>query len=304
MKKIFLGLLTILILPVMVSASEVDLDIESSEVTSLYENLNVFRDYLGNGNLFGYLYMKDSYSVNDLSNSAKIMIGSYKLNKNNSNPVIENEYTVFTKEDMSEAIKSVLGNNITYVDGNFDVNSIDKGCGMPSKYENSKYYFYDGCGGTMLPYYNTKILKAVKTNKTIEIYENAIYILPKIDEGNDHIDIYTPDKVNLIGTIAIDNYMGNEENNFLNKGYIYKYTFKLDNDSNNYYFSKVEKVDQESLEKKEQEKQKTNSDKTNKKLTTEKGQNDLTNYYLAGGLALILLVIICILIRNKKKNGI
>lgn len=290
MKKI-LNYLSVIFLTIIIScsgvnAAEVELDVESSEVVSLYNKVNVFTKGLSSDDLYGYLYMRDSYTVNDLSNDAKIMIGSYTLTNGGKDIGDVENPTTFTKDQMAQAIKSVLGNDISYNDGTLSIGS--RHCAIaPNEYKNDTYYFMFGCGG-LGPVFEKRILKAVKTDTTIEIYDNAIYVKPMIQiNGVDHYEIYTPDKATLIATLS-DN-ESNDTENYLNKGYVYKYTYTLDSDTNEYYFTSIKKVDYKFDEIKNQE----------QVVEESSVENPNTGLYIGiGGVLLILLSSIVM----KKKN--
>ena len=225
-----------------------ELDVNSDLVTNLVKYPNLMNDIWLGKNYTGYFYANDSINVNTMSNKVKIVMAIHALGDYN---YIYDTYTVDTsavdttvsipEEDIKESYYKIFGSSVEFKTESLDGND----CGLTAfTYDSgSKVYkeSVNGCGGTALPYYETKIIKAVKYSDRIEITEKVVYVELEWDESSSETYqfVYTnKDKTNKLATVS-----SNEEisiDDYLDRLDSYKYTFKKDGD--NYYFYSSEKV--------------------------------------------------------------
>lgn len=230
------------------------LSIDDSLVTELYNKINYFSITGPAGyNFSGYFYQKDSITVDDMDNKAKIFLA---LN-NAETTSDELEQTLFVSDSsMKQAIEDLFGN----VDYKNESLSTPIGCGFSrAYYDESKKQYSIGvaCGGTGFPYYKTKLIQARKYENKIEIYEKhlAIKIEQLVKENGYDVPKYSIYKKFvrngkdcteyecLVGndTIAENVDLTEEQlENYMGKADTYKYTFKLENGK--YHFYSAEKV--------------------------------------------------------------
>lgn len=300
MKKI-LNRLLILSLAVIIgisgiNAKNVELDVESKKIQNLYKPFSSFLNKRALGDdsdLFGYLFQKDAYTANELSDEAKMVITGYKIlfTENNYGEPVE-----VTKDEIFSIMKSIFGSDIEYHD--LIVNNNTKNLFLPVEYKNGVYRYVYGGGMGPISYFESSLIKAIETDSTIEIYENVVYAdhptnSEYVDDNNSYYDIYTPDRSNLIAKKIKDA----DIKNYMSYGYVYKYTFNFDSTTNEYYFSKIEKIDYNfNIESDDDQNTKNNNSQNI-------DENNNINYLTIGiilGISLFSIITIFILI--KKKN--
>lgn len=123
----------------------------------------------------------------------------------------------------------------------FHINSYDKNT---NKFE---IKIVNGCGGTTGPSAKTierKIISAKTNGDTIEVVEKAIYIdAPAVYDDNFNYIVYTdPTKIKYIEYLNFNkNEVVNKEinvNTYINEASTITHTFKLNKETNKYYFEK------------------------------------------------------------------
>ena len=123
----------------------------------------------------------------------------------------------------------------------FHIDSYDKNT---NKFE---IKIVNGCGGTTGPSAKTierKIISAKTNGDTIEVVEKAIYIdAPAVYDDNFNYIVYTdPTKIKYIEYLNFNkNEVVNKEinvNTYINEASTITHTFKLNKETNKYYFEK------------------------------------------------------------------
>lgn len=185
---------------------------------------------LTSGDFAGYFYSKDRIINTDIDNDIKMFLAFHNIGKRIGDTISQTQ--------MKDSIKNIFG-----LDDNYkDVKEGVGGCPWGKFDENTKSYKVMECtglGGSLIPYYETTIVKALKYEDKIEIFEKVIYIRYTDNDEKVSKNIYAADKKTIIDeNIDGDNY---NINNYLNELDSYKYTFNLEDGK--YYFYSVEKVE-------------------------------------------------------------
>ena len=185
-------------------------------------------------------YSKDSYTRKEVSDSAKLWLAFKELGEN--------------KFKYSYKKTDPFGNEIpVYVlDSNVVMTTINKLFGPENGYshttiyldtcqtllhnkETQKYELFkgNGCGGTMVDFINTKLVKAEQKNDTIILTEKMyLYVLPEKKVYKDLNSKYLIAE-NIDETKSFEDLKSVDE--FFEQGATMKYTFKLAEDGS-YYF--------------------------------------------------------------------
>lgn len=209
-----------------------ELSITSEEVTGLMKKISI-TDI--DTSLTGWYYQKDKITVDDMDNQIKLIIGLQ------DNYDVEEEFQenrTISKEDIRNSIKKILGDDIKYQDEN--INSSCYGTAANYNEKTKQYELTGGCGGVLIPLYKEKISKAYQTDKTIEIYQKAIYVeFESVDEEGIKENIYKTDRKTEIkkGILSEEDM---DYSKYFDLSDEFKFTFTKQ--GNNYYFSSVEKV--------------------------------------------------------------
>ncbi len=219
------------------------LNTDSEEVTKLMNSINsVNKNISINGeDKMGYFYLKDSYKQNEIDDSIKLLLG---LNTFDLNQLYQaDNKAILSAEEVKTSIKNIFGPNVTYNDV-IKLDTCNEKIGITTFDSTSNNYtvLAPACGGTLLPYYKTKIMSATKYDDRIEIKEKAIYVVPNLQDMNNMTsNIYKANKLELISeNTNVDNGSEEEYEKYFEKTDTYKYIFKLENE--NYYFESVEKI--------------------------------------------------------------
>ena len=222
------------------------LDINSDLVTDLMTIPHYTNDVWLGSNYSGYFYNENSYDINTISNKVKILIairslGLDSINVNYSKETDDGTFISIPEDVVKESYYKIFGNEIEFKNESLD----GQECGYAAFKYNSTTKAYEqnmyGCGGTMIPFYETKTVEATKYNDRIEIIEKMAYIEFDTDENSDELSqlIYTDSSAtNKIDTISSEDEI--KIDNYLDKLDSYKYTFKKD--GNNYYLYYIEKI--------------------------------------------------------------
>lgn len=216
------------------------LDIDSTEVTNLIGEVDVFNDQLDAGNFFGYLYKKDSYTVSQISNKAKIYMAITNISFVDDDTLMDEEdHVVIPKEMVKDKMIEIFGETVTYEDEAL----VDDGNDCRMAYfgydsENGNY-FLNSFGHNQAAYSNTietQIFKATKTKNVIEIDVLMYKSIPTTDGFTIYKDMDSETK--------ITSFKHGEDvdvfEKYKEKLQQYRYTFVLE--KNRYIFSKVEKI--------------------------------------------------------------
>lgn len=222
------------------SEDKESLDIHSNEVTRLIHEVDVFNDQLEDGNFFGYLYKKNSYTVDQISNKAKIFMALSNISfVDDSTLIDEKDNVTIPKEMVEEKIKELFGEEATYEDEAL----VDDGNDCRMAYfgynQETGNYFLNSFAHNQAAYSNTietQIKQANKTKNTIEI-DIAMY---KSIPTSDGFTIYK----DMDSNTKITSFKHGEDVNvfdtYKDELQQYRYTFVLE--ENKYIFSKVEKL--------------------------------------------------------------
>ena len=219
------------------------LNTDSEEVTKLMNSINsVNKNISINGeDKMGYFYLKDSYKQNEIDDSIKLLLGLNTFDLNQLYQV--DNKAILSAEEVKTSIKNIFGPNVTYNDV-IKLDTCNEKIAITTFDSTSNNYtvLAPACGGTLLPYYKTKIMSAAKYDDRIEIKEKAIYVVPNLQDMNNMTsNIYKANKLELISeNTNVDNGSEEEYEKYFEKTDTYKYIFKLENE--NYYFESVEKI--------------------------------------------------------------
>ena len=211
---------------------------------NLLKPFNRYKDYLAYDKL-GYIYKYDKLTSENLPNDIILEVSLYGYVREN-NDIYDNYYSVTFKSTNIDAsvfkqtVQSIFG-NVSYTD-----ESISKSCTYGSAVYNADQnnYTYTGqaCGGTLLPYIESKIIQIKKYNDRIEIIERIAYIeyLTYEDGSTPNQLVYNnPTDKRCVGanptTSSVDIF-----DKYSDKLTSYKWTFKKN--ESNYYFDKIEKL--------------------------------------------------------------
>lgn len=222
------------------SVKEEELDIESEEVKALVKKVDVFNDQLESANFFGYFYKKDLYTLESISNKAKIFMALSNISfVDNKDLIDEKDNVMIPNHLVKEKIQELFGDNVTY----FDEALVEDGNDCRMAYfgydEKNKNYILNAYGHNQAAYSNfiqTKIDKAVKKEDTLEIEVLMYKVIPTKDGYTIYKDMNSEDK--------ITSYRYTEDKNIFEEYkedlQRYRYTFKLEND--NYILTKIGKM--------------------------------------------------------------
>lgn len=217
-----------------------ELNVDSEEVTSLINKVDVFNNQLESANFFGYFYKNDSYSLENISNKAKIYMALSNINFVDNEELSDDKDNVAIPKDLvKEKIQELFGEKATYEDEAL----VDDGNDCRIAYFGYDYvkenYILNSYGHNQAAYTNrveTKIKKATKIQDKIEIEIMMYKAIPTKDGYTIYKDMNS-DK-------EITSYQYTEEVNIFDEYkddlQKYKYIFVLEND--HYIFSKVEKI--------------------------------------------------------------
>lgn len=210
--------------------TEEELDVNSAVVRDL---MSMIQEPLNKAMIYDF-YLKQNIKANDLSNYSKLLIGLAYLSKDG----LPSE---FSSDEMSNAIKAVLGNDTMYTNESFysyKSNFINSSCSTYEYSAQNRMYtetLPGGCGGSMgstTPY--GEVVRAVKFADKIEIYEKFIV--------NENGSVYTGAENNKVGLETPATYSSDKTyyDKYFDELYSVKYTFVKN--GNNYSFSSSEIV--------------------------------------------------------------
>ena len=161
-----------------------NIDVSSNEVVALYNSIDVFNDdFWGGKDYYGYLYKQDNLLAANMPSDVKVMVGIQNALKECGDDCKKEMGDGGTKITIDAAkvdnqIKKIFG-NINYENTNTKAYNFCNESGYT--YQNNAYSTTQyGCGITGVPSYNlkTRIIKAEKNNKELNIYANIIYVEP------------------------------------------------------------------------------------------------------------------------------
>lgn len=230
-----------------------ELSVGASEVTSLYNKVNVFTKYYNNEGLtvggdIGYLYKASSYDRLTIDNQRKLEIAvSYLMRNNMIGKIVDvaEDEASFGSIALNEAMTEIFGADITYTKEDLE----RAWCGYGHfKYDSTNDIFTADkviplCNAILLPEMETKILEARKYEDRIEIDETNLFIYQKDENGIvTYYASYTvredSDKILTSSSnrsdISIDNFLEDS------KLYKFRYTFRLVDGK--YIFESIRKV--------------------------------------------------------------
>lgn len=233
------------------------LDVTSVEVTSLYNNVDVFGKLFDSEDYYAYLYRTDSLNAGDMPDDVISLAGLTNALKECESTCVTEMNDGGTKTSVprtlvSNHVKKVFG-DIEYQDTS--IKRLD--CGKKSITYNGNTQAYEniayGCGygGDTINKLETKIIKAEKTDKEINIYVKVAFESFVFEDGND-VSTVGSNSYNLI----YSDYMKQNQvakivdsdesaktnlfNTYSDKLPTYKLTFTKTEE--NYYFTKVKKT--------------------------------------------------------------
>lgn len=208
------------------------LSVTDTTVTDLMNQMNISTT-TDTKKMDGYFYRKGNCTSSEVDNYIKLYLGMKYIEKHEYNGNLENG-TKIERETMSNAIKSIFGPTATYT----DASATDACPGATYDNASQTYTVVSGCGGTLIPYYEKEVVKAVQYSDRIEIEEKALYAVPEMSDETSEVQLklYTADQETLLDTLS------SEEKDILTKYQdklsTYKYTFK--EEDGKYYFDSVE----------------------------------------------------------------
>lgn len=202
--------------------------IEDSIVNELMEKIE-----FSFGSKYYELYYEKDLKAEKLPNAAKLSLAGSAYRRKNA------KSHQMTKEEMKEELINIFGSEVEYKDEEFNAGV----CFAESmKIEDDNYIFTGGCNGLNLnKTYFTKVVKAEKSNKYIEITQKVAYVLPKeidVTTMNSALNVYNKKNGKLLGSVEMDETFNID--NYLDELKSYMFRFKKEND--NYYFESVKEI--------------------------------------------------------------
>ena len=204
--------------------------VEEIKPTSLFINeliKNYDHSMISSIEIYPKLYSQNKVAVKDLDETYLRTLVAKMANRNLGN-------ASFTSEDFQNSVTKLFGNQVTLEDKTI---SADGGC-TKVEFKDSYYNTTIGeCGGTSTYAVVRKIVKAVKTDKNLEVN-----VAVAVTDGN---KIYK--KYNATTNVGEEELTDVVYASFdIEKDYTkfnqYKYTFNYDNENNNYYLTTIELV--------------------------------------------------------------
>lgn len=168
-----------------------------------------------------FLYKKDVTLVSEFSNELLLSIAYSQLEEL---PSLSNSGTFIASENIEDAFSKIFG-AVSFENADFQ-----DGCSVWKYSATDKNYYLDDAACTIEKKSErvNKIVKAVKTEDSIEIYDIVAYV--DLETQSVYSDSALTKKVaNYEGKFEIDSYASK-----LKK---YKYTFRLSEDTNYYFYS-------------------------------------------------------------------
>lgn len=215
------------------------LEITDSQVIKLYNNIS---------NAIGYYcdiddyYKDEKVTVNNLSEDLALNIAIFQLyndKKESGQGIKFYKGDSFTSEELNKKITEIFGKNFKYT--NKDINS------CPSfKYDNTtnKYIIEQepACGGTCGPVNIIKVVKAIKSDNSIEIYVRVLFV--DVDENSNIIYYKDYTKTQALTNLEKNDVTGavKDSDKNLSQGGLYKLTFNKE--ESNYVFASSEPINQ------------------------------------------------------------
>lgn len=213
-----------------------NLDVTDSQVSNLIATLSRANTYYCG--VWDY-YTAGKYTTSDISNDLAFAITMSNLY---ADGVKLDEGTEVSKEQFSKKLASIFGKDYEY-------EYVDRR-GCPSyTYDSSKEAYIQGiaaCGGTCGPTNMKRIVKAIKTDSTMEIYVRVLFI----DDYTNAIKVNGQEFLKYYKDAAksqeldldrdYENFPYETDSNY-NKGSLYKFTFN--NEDGNYVFVSSELVE-------------------------------------------------------------
>lgn len=241
-------------------AETINLDVTSSEVVNLYSKLDVLNSdtYVNSPDYFAYLYRKDTLKPEKLPDDVIVLIGlDNALSKcgDNCYKEMDNGSAVISisKDEVASEIKRIFG-DIEYKDTNIPkINCSIGGYTFSNDTYNTTAY---GCGNESLNNISTRIVKAEKTDKEINIYVKVAFTIMNVKNGGsscvewnemdcvENVAVYGDYNKRYLIEKTSENVFYDSDKLFelySDKLSIFKYTFTKEN--NNYYFTDLNKID-------------------------------------------------------------
>lgn len=196
-----------------------DLDLTSSEVTDLYNNINQ-----NDSNCVDFFYELENFEVfsKDISPSIALDMFLFNYKKNNESNESSIDYT-----KVKESLKSLYGEEYK-----FNIKEINNSSYLDFYYKkNNLIYIKDPiCNNRII---KTKLYNAIEIDNTIELYEYRLY------EENDSYYNSPISEEKLEVTLDENNKIIDNIENY-SKGLNYKYIFKLKD--NHYYLERIQSL--------------------------------------------------------------
>lgn len=196
-----------------------DLDLTSSEVTNLYNNINQ-----NDSNCVDFFYELENFEVfsKDISPSIALDMFLFNYKKNNESNESSIDYT-----KVKESLKSLYGEEYK-----FNIKEINNSSYLDFYYKkNNLIYIKDPiCNNRII---KTKLYNAIEIDNTIELYEYRLY------EENDSYYNSPVSEEKLEVTLDENNKIIDNIENY-SKGLNYKYIFKLKD--NHYYLERIQSL--------------------------------------------------------------
>ena len=209
---------------------------------NLLKPFDRYKDYLAYDQI-GYIYTFDELNIDNLSNDIILEVSLYKYVRENKN-IYDNYYSDIQKnininvDTFNKTVQSIFG-NIKYENGNITL-SCTYGSATYDETQNNYIYSGQACGGTLLPYIESKIIQVKKYNDCMEIIEKIAYISYENSDSTINQLIYNNPKDMKLVDKRLESSSEDIFDKYSDKLTSYKWTFKKD--ENNYYFDKIEKL--------------------------------------------------------------
>lgn len=246
---------------------EEELKLNSSETEEILKKFN----FLGSAHS---IYKTGEFDLSSIPNDLILRLGWNKI-KSKDKDINERDITESVdKSIMAKSIKNIFGDDITYKDKSFiygDVKVFSEFITENVNFDNSKYsaLIFQG-GGIGCPFIHEEVQKVMKSDDKIDVYVKTAFVDlgDLIKDENDstigveyniykNYDFNKEEFENKLITVKSNEFDENNNNSdeilqlspysnktissIINKLDTYKYTFTLDKDSGEYYFTSFNK---------------------------------------------------------------
>lgn len=239
-----------------------ELKISNRDVQKILEKFN-----FSSSNVISSIYKIGEFNKTDIPNQLVLKLGWYKLDNEKTTKDYENLRETVDAKVLKDSIYSVFGKDIKYQDRAFKYGNVDiftayaiEDINYNTNTDKYEATIFQGGGGD-IPFIHEEFSKAIKRDNEIKIYVKTAFVDSTWVDNNDFVyDIYSDYNFRketfenkLYTTNATEFYknynytnkltenVNGEIGKIIDKLDTYVYTFTLDKDSGEYYFTAFNK---------------------------------------------------------------